>query len=103
MAKLPKSRQIAAFLCQSCGKYHPESETEVVVIKIIKGKNCPFDFDARSREKSIDGTSGIAIPTTTLNTPVPEIPIEILKKMRAKSAMTGDGQSINDMFKLPDL
>lgn len=27
-------------LCEACGEYHPVSDCEIVIIKIIKGKNC---------------------------------------------------------------
>ena len=28
--------------CEGCGQYHPVSECEVVIIKMVKGKNCPL-------------------------------------------------------------
>ena len=36
--------------CDGCGEYHPLSECEVVVIKMIKGKNCSIGSTDRIRE-----------------------------------------------------
>jgi hypothetical protein len=50
--KLPKELQTTEMiLCQGCGEFHPVTECEVVVVKIVKGKNCQLN------QKSIFGTS----------------------------------------------
>lgn len=38
--KEPKMEKRTMFKCEGCGEYHPEDECEIVIIKIIKGKNC---------------------------------------------------------------
>jgi hypothetical protein len=37
--------------CESCSQYHPLSECEVVVIKMIKGKNCSIKSETRPVER----------------------------------------------------
>jgi hypothetical protein len=29
--------------CEGCGQYHPVEECEIVVIRMVKGKNCPIN------------------------------------------------------------
>jgi hypothetical protein len=31
-------------LCEACGGYHPEDECEIVLVKIIKGKDCALNM-----------------------------------------------------------
>jgi hypothetical protein len=55
------------FLCEACGKYHPEDECEEVYIKIIKGKNCVLnlskDYTFTSKD---DALSHITTPEQDL-------------------------------------
>ncbi len=48
--KLPKGLETTEMVnCQGCGEYHPITDCEIVVIRVIKGKNCQLN------QKSIFG------------------------------------------------
>jgi hypothetical protein len=47
-----KSKKRIAVKCDSCGQYHFEDETETIVIKIVKGKNCPLPTTSLFRSSS---------------------------------------------------
>jgi hypothetical protein len=40
MSKLPKLETKQVLRCEACGGFHSEEESEIVVIRIVKGKNC---------------------------------------------------------------
>ena len=41
--ELNKLQQKTQYKCEACGKFHDEDETEVVIIKVVKGKNCELN------------------------------------------------------------
>ncbi len=52
--------------CQGCGGYHSPEECEVIVIKIIKGKNCPLPSSGGLR------TEPASIRDRVIEKPLPE-------------------------------
>jgi len=40
--KLPQMKTVEMVECDACKEYHALADCEIVVIKIIKGKNCPL-------------------------------------------------------------
>lgn len=41
---LEKMESSSYLLCEACGGYHTEDECEVVIVKIVKGKNCKLNM-----------------------------------------------------------
>jgi hypothetical protein len=51
----PNVEKITGYMCH-CGHFHPEEDCEIILIKVIKGKNCEISnlnfFDEKKAEES---------------------------------------------------
>lgn len=65
--------------CEGCGEYHPLEECEIVIIKIIKGKNCVMPSQAKQvvyRDTPIVPSGQVVTPTpvTVVSNDQPVVP-----------------------------
>ena len=60
----------SVLLCEACGGYHPEEECEIILVKIIKGKNCTLNM---TKEQTFARpTAQVVEPTkVTINENIP--------------------------------
>ena len=70
--------------CDACGGYHPIDDCEVVVIKMLKGKNCVFD------SSPIKNTTKVVIPPNVYDTgnKIAPIPQPTFQKQRVEKQTT---------------
>jgi hypothetical protein len=57
-------------LCEACGSYHPEEECEIILVKIIKGKNCTLNM-TKEQTFARPTTPAVEIPKVTMNENIP--------------------------------
>ncbi len=60
--------QVEMIACEGCGSYHKKEECEVVVIRIIKGKDCQIPL---VRKNSIQPAPAVFIPPQQSSPAVP--------------------------------
>jgi hypothetical protein len=71
-------------LCEACGGYHTEDESEEVYVKIIKGKNCVLKLtkdnvvgQQSEKREVVSVATPAAAPTITVP---PSEPLQVIKK-----------------------
>ena len=75
---LPKNLKMkTVLLCEACGGYHPEEECEIIVVKIVKGKNCHLNMT--KDQTFVRPTATLTIPDNSGSVAVEkkeEIPVQ---------------------------